>query len=216
MDPYKITFETWNKLALLYEEKFMDLDLYDESYDAFCQQISTAHPSILELGCGPGNITRNLLSKRPDFQIEGIDIAPNMISLAQKNNPTAQFRVMDCREIDKLTKKFDGIICGFCIPYLSQSDCAKLIRDAYHLLHDGGLLYFSFIEGAYSKSGFEAGSTGDKSFVYYHQEAFFRKELEENDFQLMELMKVGYPKGSEMSQTHLIFMAKKNAPFTTL
>lgn len=32
--PYQETFETWNKIAGLYEEKFMDLDLYNQSYDA--------------------------------------------------------------------------------------------------------------------------------------------------------------------------------------
>lgn len=29
------TYQTWNKVAKLYEEKFMDLALYDQSYDLF-------------------------------------------------------------------------------------------------------------------------------------------------------------------------------------
>lgn len=113
MDNYQITFQTWNKIADLYQEKFMDLDLYNDSYDLFCKQIKVHQAHILEIGCGPGNITKYLLEKRPDFQLLGTDIAPNMIVLAKKNNPTAEFQVMDARHIHQLSQKYDGIICGF-------------------------------------------------------------------------------------------------------
>lgn len=122
MDRYKETFETWNKVASLYQDKFMDLDLYNESYDFICSSINKPDSKILEIGCGPGNITRYLLTKRPDFNIFGIDIAPKMIALAKKNNPTASFAIMDSRQISGLTTKFDCVVCGFCLPYLSQTD----------------------------------------------------------------------------------------------
>jgi ubiquinone/menaquinone biosynthesis C-methylase UbiE len=137
MDKYEITFETWDKVADIYEEKFMDLDIYVTTYDSFSAYIKDDHAKILEIGCGPGNITRYLLSKRPSWDIEAIDVAPNMITLAQKNNPTAQCRVMDCREIDTIEKKFDAIMCGFCMPYLSREDSSKLVKDCSDLLKDG-------------------------------------------------------------------------------
>lgn len=139
MDTYKETFDTWNKVAKLYQEKFMNLDLYDDTYDTFCEQVNIENSTILEIGCGPGNITKYLLNKRPDFRIEGIDILPNMIELAKANNPTADFKVMDCREIDKLQSKFDGIICGFCFPYLSEFDSSKLVKGCGNLLNDKGV-----------------------------------------------------------------------------
>ena len=30
---YTETFETWNKVAALYQDKFMDLDLYNDTYE---------------------------------------------------------------------------------------------------------------------------------------------------------------------------------------
>lgn len=33
MDKYKETFETWNNVASMYHDKFMDLDLYNDTYD---------------------------------------------------------------------------------------------------------------------------------------------------------------------------------------
>jgi trans-aconitate methyltransferase len=89
VDRYKETFDTWNKVARLYQEKFMDLDLYDDTYDTFCDEVNIENATILEIGCGPGNITKYILNKRPDFIIDGIDISPNMIELAKTNNPTA-------------------------------------------------------------------------------------------------------------------------------
>jgi trans-aconitate methyltransferase len=102
MDRYKETFETWNKVASLYEDKFMDLDLYNDSYDFICNLITKDNAKLLEIGCGPGNITKYLLSKRPDFNIFGIDIAPNMIELAKKNNPAASFAMMDSSKFPTL------------------------------------------------------------------------------------------------------------------
>src|SRR5690606_15303176 len=109
MDKDKETFETWNKIAALYQEKFMMMDLYDESYDFICSSIQKENAKILEIGCGPGNISKYLLSKRADFDILGIDIAPNMIELARKNNPSAKFMLMDSRQIHTLKSKYDGI-----------------------------------------------------------------------------------------------------------
>ncbi|MCD6017365.1 MAG: methyltransferase family protein [Bacteroidetes bacterium] len=208
-DPYKITFTTWNKIAGIYQDKFMDLDLYNDTYDLFCERIVKRNPRILEIGCGPGNITRYLLSKRPDMNIEAIDIAPNMIELATKNNPAARFNVMDCREIDQLYGKFDAVICGFCMPYLSQKDCEKLIRDSAGLLNPEGILYLSTIEGNYEDSGYEAGSSGDRSYVYYHNEEHLTRQLTENKFEVIDVIRKKYAKTPEIISTHLIFIACK-------
>ena len=118
-DKYMITFETWNKVASIYQDKFMDLDIYNDTYDFFCSAIIGNHPRILEIGCGPGNITRYLQTKRQDFQIDATDMAPNMIDLATKNNPTVACYILDAKNIETLETKFDGIMCGFCLPYLS-------------------------------------------------------------------------------------------------
>jgi len=208
MDPYKTTFETWNKLAGLYQEKFMDLDLYNNSYDLFLKRVLKPNPVILEIGCGPGNISKYLLKKNPDIQIEGIDIAPNMIELAKINNPSAKFRVMDSRDIHSLRAQYDGIICGFCIPYLSESDCAKLILDCRERSSENAILYLSFVEGDYSKSGYLPASTGDLTYFYYHDLERLKKQLAENNFQLLDLLKVNYEKSDGRFELNTIMIAK--------
>ena len=73
MDKSKIAVAIFNKLAKMYQDKFMNVDLYSESFDLFCNAIQKENATILEIACGPGNITKYLLNKRPDFNILGID-----------------------------------------------------------------------------------------------------------------------------------------------
>lgn len=212
MDRYQITFQTWDKVANVYQDIFMDMELYNDTYNAFCNLIEKPSAKIFEIGCGPGNITKYLLAQRPDFKIEAIDVAWNMIKLAQANNPQATFRVMDCREIDTITEKFDGIMCGFTIPYLSEEDCTKLIKDSAELLNSGGIFYCSAIEGNYENSGFEAGSNPEnKMFVYYHQEGTLKKFLTENGFEIVETFRKKYQRSDGVISTHLILIARKSA-----
>jgi 2-polyprenyl-3-methyl-5-hydroxy-6-metoxy-1,4-benzoquinol methylase len=211
MDRYKETFESWNKFASLYQDKFMDLNLYDDTFDYICETIHKETPKLLEIGCGPGNITKYLLSKRADFDIFGIDIAPNMIELAKKNNPTASFAIMDCREISSLKSTYDGIVIGFCLPYLSQTDCIKLIADCSSLLNENGLIYLSFVEGDQTKSDFQVSSSGDRVYFYFHNLDELKTQLLKHKFDKLKTFKVDYKKTDSETEVHTILTARKKA-----
>jgi len=209
MDPYKETFATWDKIAALYKEKFMDLDLYNDTYDHFCAQLPMQHPVILELGCGPGNITRYLLAARPDFRIVATDISQNMITLAREAVPNANFRVLDSRDIHLLPAGFHGIIAGFCLPYLSAADCKKLVQDSYRLLYGEGIFYGSFVEGSPERSGFISGSSGDRTYFYYHTIGMMLETLTANHFTILEVIRKPYRRGEE-EEVHTVVIAKKS------
>ena len=211
MDRDKETLGTWNKLATLYEEKFMHLNLYDETYDYFCTTLQNNNPRILEIGCGPGNITKYLLSKRPDFAIDGIDFAANMIELAKKNNPEANFTVMDTRQIDTITTRFDAVISGFCLPYLSQPEASKLIFDCKNILTEEGILYLSFVAGDPKESGYQLSSTGDSVYFHYHSLTQLEMELSASHFEPLKLFHINYQRSEEKAEVHTILIAKKNA-----
>ncbi len=209
MDRYTETFDTWNKLALLYQQKFMGLDLYNKSYDVICDSITKSGATVLDVGCGPGNITRYLLTKRPDFNVLGIDVAPNMVELARKNNPTAKFSVLDSRQIGELKTTFDGIVAGFCLPYLSSFDVSKLFTDCFQLLHNNGLLYVSFVEGDNAQSGYQTGSSGDRTYFYFHTTDEITKQLKDKNFDEIEVYKVDYTKSASETEVHTILVARK-------
>jgi predicted TPR repeat methyltransferase len=212
VDRTKITIATYNKAAKSYQDRFMEMDLYHDTFDTFCALITNRDPKVFEIACGPGNVTKYLLSKREDLSLLAIDLAPNMIELAKRNNPSADFQVMDCRDIDQLKNRFDAIMCSFCMPYLSKEECAKLIADSSKLLNPNGVVYFSTMEDDYSKSGFETTSFSgqDKVFIYYHQADYLKDCLRANGLQIIDLQRkiCHEPDGSFFKD--MIFIARKN------
>jgi ubiquinone/menaquinone biosynthesis C-methylase UbiE len=208
----KESVEIYNKAAKNYQEKVMGIDLYNDTYDKFCALIDKKNPEILEVACGPGNVTKYLYSKRLDFKILGIDLAPSMIELAKINNPKADFKVMDCRNIEKLDKIFDAILCGFCMPYLSKQECNKMIADFSKLLKPEGVLYFSTMEDDYDKSGFETTSFSgqDRVYIYYHQADFLTECLISSGLNIIDFQRKECPEPDGTFFTDMIFIARKN------
>lgn len=203
------THYVWNKLASVYEERFMDLELYNASYDLFCAELYSPNATVLEVGCGPGNITKQLLLRKPDLRIHGTDVAPEMIALAIKNNPSATFEVLDARAISQLASTFDALICGFCIPYLNLNDVHQFFANAADRLIENGLLYVSCIEDDHEKSRLQTGSTGDQLFVHYYLESDLRASMERNSFQHLHTLRIPYSLSDGSEQIHLVVMARK-------
>lgn len=208
MNPVASAESVFNKQAKAYEEKFMYLDLYNDTYDALCDLLHDT-ASVLDVGCGPGNISRYLFSKRPGLQVHGIDIASNMVDLARANNPSGCFGVMDCREISTLGRTYDAIVCGFCLPYLSQPETESFLTSATNLLQPGGLLYLSVIEGDRNYSRSQASADGQHTtMIHYYSESFLSSLLEPQAMKPVFVQRKEYRDKSE-SSSHLILTFKK-------
>jgi methylase of polypeptide subunit release factors len=210
MDNRTHTIENWDKVADLYQSKFMDLDAYDHGYDLFCKWLQPKGARVFEIGCGPGNITRQLLNRRPDIQITATDVAPSMVQLAKVNNPSATCLVIDSKDILTIATAFHGIVCGFCMPYLSMEESAKLVSDFFQLLYKDGIVYLSFIEGDYDKSGFETSSCGRyRMFVYYHSENFIRECFKDTGFEVLHFERLVFERPGKPPSIELIWIAQK-------
>ncbi|MFD2603525.1 class I SAM-dependent DNA methyltransferase [Flavobacterium suzhouense] len=208
MDKTSMAVAVFDKHAHEYEQRFMDVSLYDDTLNAFCDSLSKEDASILELGCGPGNITRYLLNKLPNLKILATDLSPNMLELAKKNNPEANFELLDCRDISKLSQKFDAVVCGFCLPYLSKEETLNLIKDIATVLNENGVFYLSTIEGNYSNSGLTTNSHGDSVYMYYYEEKYLKQAIEEH-FKVMGTYHKHYNhNGSEVKDLILIAIKK--------
>lgn len=205
----RIAVNIFNKYAQQYQSKFMDVSLYADGFDFLCERLQTQGAHILEIACGPGNISKYLLTKRPDFNWLGIDLAPNMIALAKENNPTAEFRIMDAKAIGSLATKYEAVLCGFCLPYLSKEETNVFISDAANLITSDGLLYISTMEDDYEKSGFKKGSAGDEIFMHFHQGETLKQELIEKGFRILSEQRKIYSTGNGAQTTDLILIAQK-------
>jgi 2-polyprenyl-3-methyl-5-hydroxy-6-metoxy-1,4-benzoquinol methylase len=216
MDRTQQAVAVFDKNAVLYQDRFMDFELHNDTFDLFCTQIQNKDADILDIASGPGNITKYLLQQRPDFKIMGIDLAPKMIELAKVNNPNAQFLVMDCRDIGQLPQKYDGIICGFGLPYLSKDEAIQLIKDASFILKPKGVLYLSTMEDDNNKSDFKTGSTGDQIFMNYHQADYLTTALKESGFYLIDIRRKDYQNPDGTISVDLVLIARTQNPLPRL
>lgn len=180
----------------------MDLDLYDDTYLRFLSDLKK-DARLLELGCGPGNITRQLLKNRPDLKILATDFSPRMIELAKSNVPTVDFRQADAKQISTISEQFDAIVCGFITPYLDRSEVGKLLSDCAKLLISGGKLYLSTLEGDHEKSGWQSSSDGKSStIVYLYSISDIKEMLFQNGFSYLSILRKCLNNDS-----HLIFIS---------
>jgi trans-aconitate methyltransferase len=210
MDRNAEAIDSFNKHAALYNEQFGGLSLYNDTYELFSTLIPDRHSHVLDLGCGPGNITQYLLRKRPELNITGIDLAPNMIEIAKQNNPRAKFEVMDCRAVSTLNRKFDAIVSGFTIPYLDREETEKLLSDCAALLNPEGVFYFSLIDGKYENSGYQyASNQVDRSFVYYYTSVKIMSMLNKCDLRIVQVEDIQWERRNGQTETHLVFIVKK-------
>lgn len=209
MDTTKLAVDLFDKRADDYQEKYMDQGLYHHSFDLFCDYLLTQNAAVLDIACGPGNVAQYLLQKRPDFNILGIDLAPNMVRLAQANNPGAAFQVMDIRAVRQLDQRYDGILCCFGLPYLSKEAAIALIGDVAALLKPNGIFYLSTMEDDYEKSGIQYSSKGEPLYMFFHQADYLTEALAQNGFTVLDLIRQDFPTTDGKKTTDLLMIAKR-------
>ncbi|MFZ1702768.1 MAG: class I SAM-dependent methyltransferase [Saprospiraceae bacterium] len=203
------TFKTWDKLADIYWEKFSAIQIYDESYDQFLTLLSHPNPNILDLCCGPGNIAHYLKTKQNSIHITGLDASPNMVAKAEVMVPSLVGIVMNMEDIGQLPNKYDGIICGFGIPFLPHEKVNKWLLDCHLLLNTKGIFYLSFEEGDPTTSGVKIGSTGDKTLFYVHRLEIIQLALQEVGFKDFLIWKLPYPTLENQTSTHAVILCRK-------
>lgn len=72
-------------------------------------------------------------------------------------------------------------------------------------------MYLSFVEGDSDKSGFQTGSSGDRTYFYYHSLNPLLELLLNNGFEAPTIMHVDYENASKSVDIHIIIIAKKLA-----
>ncbi len=211
MENFDISVQRFNEFADEYANRFDNVNGYLEYLTHFCSLVKSDEPHILELACGPGNVTSFLRNHFPNSRILAVDLAPKMIEIAKKLLPEVDFRVMDVRDTSTIPDRFDAVMCSFCLPFLSKADSAQLIADCADCLVSGGVLYVSTMEGNEERAGYEATSFSGDAEVYfnYHQQTDLEQAFEQSGFEIRQLKLQDYIEPNGSVTTDMIFIAVK-------
>lgn len=166
-----VSVATFSRLADRYAEKYFHLDIYDRYLERFVQRIGLPGASVLDVACGPGNVSAYLAKARPDLRLVGVDLAEGMIKQAKLRVPSAEFLIQDCRHIDELNQIFDASAFAFGLSYLTDDDANRFFSSLNAVSSDSAMLYLSTITGEPSWSGFESSSSGDRVYLQYRSVA---------------------------------------------
>src|ERR1700744_6717075 len=94
----------------------------------FCNYFSHEEISLLEIGCGSGELIGNLKGSHK----VGIDFSPGMIEEGKKQFPGVEFHCMNAENI-QLNEKFDLIILSNLVGYLD--DIEKVFFEMRKVCH---------------------------------------------------------------------------------
>jgi len=128
--------------ASYYDRIYAFKDYADEAAKVACIVTSSCQSGgkrLLDVACGTGLHIEHLARI---FDVEGLDISPELLAFARERNPAITFHVGDMRSFD-LEETYDVVTCLFSsIGYMTTPDDLDLAiaRMAAHLTPGGALV----------------------------------------------------------------------------
>jgi SAM-dependent methyltransferase len=101
---------------------------------------------VLDVGCGPGHITRYLHDL--GLPVVGVDVSPGMLGEARRLNPGIAFRQGDMRRLPWSDASVAAIAAPYSILHIPRQDVVPVLGELRRALVPGGRLYLSFHIGS--------------------------------------------------------------------
>ncbi|MFA6358649.1 MAG: methyltransferase domain-containing protein [Candidatus Omnitrophota bacterium] len=144
---FKVIKEHFEKEAAVFDKIFFNVI---PRYEEMMQALVDALPfnkrdklDIIDLGCGTGNLSKKIISAYPKARISCIDMAQNMLKMAQaklKDNPNVTFYLADICNFD-YRDKYDCIAASMVLHHVEGEDKPRFYRKIYNSLSRGGVFF---------------------------------------------------------------------------
>ena len=97
---------------------------------------------VLDAGCGAGEPVAKYLVEH-GFQVTGIDLSPNILEIAKKQVPGANFLEGDMTHLNFSDQFFDGVVSLYAIWHISKHKHGLVFENFYRVLKPNGILFFN-------------------------------------------------------------------------
>jgi len=139
----------WDMVASRYLELFRD-ELQGKPYDLAVLKTFAAGlrpgASVCDIGCGPcAHVARILADQGLD--VVGIDLSPNCVALARREQPSLRFETMDMAAMAFADGSFDGLVVYYALHYRPKSTLPPVFREFARVLRAGGCILVVAKEG---------------------------------------------------------------------
>ena len=125
-------YERWSEEATDYAREYYLRVLLDSLSEG---------ASVLDLGCGSGELLTRRLAER--FQVTGVDLSTGMVELARCNVPNAKFIRGDMAAVEFAPESFDGVCAFYSLTHLPPDQLPALLHRVAGWLRPSGLFVAS-------------------------------------------------------------------------
>lgn len=173
-------FEVYNKIATWFAENRYS-GLMEKSYLDEMMAFLNGGAAVLDLGCGTGKPMMGYLLNL-GLEVVGVDASSEMLALAKRNFPLAEFVLEDMRKL-ALNRRFDAIIAWHSFFHLPADDQPVMFELFKNHLNAEGILLFT--------SGTEHGEAwgmngGENLFHASLSTDAYRQLLEKYNFKVLK------------------------------
>ena len=150
-DKIEETITTYNNIVEEYIQYFNSKDLhgnvqFQKEIDILVNQLEEGS-SILDVGTATGDYPKYLTEKcNKHFKVTGIDSSINMINVARKKAPKANFQIMDMRELSMPKNSFDAIICLATLIHVDDNTAISILEKFDAILSSNGIIIINVME----------------------------------------------------------------------
>lgn len=191
--------EFWGKDGALHDWGGADLKKFAQMVKA------NGGKAVLDLGCGSGVQTKQLLDEGLD--VLGLDISRKMIEEAKNRAPNGKFMVGDMTNLTFETNSFDGVYARASLLHIPKDKTKSVLKNIAKILKEGGIFYLAVTEGEGERE-IEDNTYGKKvnRFFAFFGEEELAKLVEAAGF---EVISVGHFMRMATSTPWLIIFASK-------
>ncbi|WP_437283122.1 class I SAM-dependent methyltransferase [Sorangium sp. So ce375] len=125
-----------------YVSTWKDIQHYEKPVRAFLREVVTEGARVLDAGCGPGHLTRDL---PPSVDVVGFDIAEGMLEIARKKRPHGAYHRHDYHlPIPRSWGRFDVALALGTLEFCD--DLPLVLGNLAGGMRPGGRLLVSIVE----------------------------------------------------------------------
>ena len=118
-----------------YEEH---MALWRDAYLEMERRLPEKVETLLDLGCGTGLELDAILARRPQLQVTGVDLCPQMLEKLQQKHPQVHTVCADYFSHDPGENQFDAVIHFETLHHFTPEKKAGLYRSIHRALKPGG------------------------------------------------------------------------------
>lgn len=190
------TIDTYNNIVEEYIDYFNSKDLhgkvqFQKEIDVLVENLENVS-KILDVGTAIGDYPKYLTeSCNKNFEVIGVDSSENMINVAMKKAPKANFQVMDMRNLDFSDNSFNAIICLATLIHVDDDTAVKILEKFDSMLKDNGLIIINVMEHiSGNKEIYEKEPFNPKYNTYFNRytKTFFIDWFKEKDYEIIDII----------------------------